>query len=197
MADAQTHNVTELLRRWSAGERRAADDLIPLVYNELRRLAQHFMKGERSDHTLQATGLVHEAYRRLVGTDVPWQDRAHFFNIAARTMRRILVEHARAHQAEKRGGGLRKRTLTEADAVLEAEPEDLLALDTALTRLAAFDERKSRAIELHYFSGMTYDETARVLDISRATLHREMKLARSWLQRELETDPAAGTGHEA
>jgi len=186
MSESPPQDVTRLLIEWRRGDARALDRLMPLVYDELRRLAGRFMSGERRDHTLQPTALVHEVYGRLVNADVEWEDRIHFFAVAARTMRRILVEHARAQRAEKRGGRFERDTLTDSQAVAQAPPEEILALDEALTRLAEIDERKSRAIELHYFGGMTYDETADALEISRATVHREMRLAKAWLLRELE-----------
>jgi len=183
-----TKPVTRLLQEWRGGDENALERLMPLVYDELRRLAKGYLRSERPDHTLQGTALVNEAYMRLVDMDVTWQDRAHFFAVAARLMRRMLVDHARALRREKRGGGERKLTL---DEPLVASPErapDLLALDEALTRLAAQDERKSQVVELHFFGGMTYDETSEALGISPATVHRELRLAKAWLHRELRAD---------
>jgi RNA polymerase sigma factor (TIGR02999 family) len=193
MADDSPRTVTELLLEWRRGDERALDRLMPLVYDELKQLARRSMRGERGEHTLQPTALVHEVYRRLINAEIAWEDRVHFFAVTARTMRRILVEHARAHRAQKRGGPQLRETLLDGQAIAEVPPEEILALDQALDRLAGFDERKSRAIELHYFGGMSYDETADALEISRATVHREMRLAKAWLQRELSGPDACRT----
>jgi RNA polymerase sigma-70 factor, ECF subfamily len=159
---------------------------MPLVYDELRRLARHYLRRERSDHTLQSTALVHEAYVRLIGQDSPpWQSRTHFFGIAARLMRQILVEHARAHHAAKRGGHALKITLDDATALLQPADVDLLALDDALQTLSALDERQSRIVELRFFAGLTLEDTAEALEISRATVAREWTIARAWLYREI------------
>ncbi len=181
----QQREVTELLVAWREGDERALDQLMPLVYEELRRLASGYMKSERPDHTLRTTALVHEAYLRLVDTDVPWQDRIHFFAIAATVMRRILVDHARGKRRAKRGGGATPITLDEALLVTDDPAADVLALDEALTRLEAIDERKARAVELHYFSGLTYDELAGALGVSAATVDRDLRFARAWLRREM------------
>lgn len=163
---------------------------MPLVYGELRRLAQHYLRRERSDHTLQSTALVHEAYVRLAGQNPPeWQNRAHFFGIAARLMRQILVEYARSHQAEKRGGKACKLAL---DEVLSAPKEvdvDLVALDDALKTLADLDPRQSRIVELRFFAGLTIDDAAEVMGISPATVAREWTIARAWLHREIAQGP--------
>jgi RNA polymerase sigma factor (TIGR02999 family) len=178
--------VTELLVQWRGGDQAALDRLMPLVYEELRTLAQHYLRRERPDHTLQSTALVHEAYVRLVGQDSPpWQSRAHFFGIAARLMRQILVEHARAHQAAKRGGHAFKLTLEDAVALPQTTDVDLVALDDALQRLSELDERQSRIVELRFFAGLTMEDAAEVLDISRATVAREWTIARAWLYREI------------
>jgi RNA polymerase sigma factor (TIGR02999 family) len=178
--------VTQLLVRWREGDQEALDKLMPLVYDELRRLAQHYLRRERADHTLQSTALVHEAYVRLVGQDSPpWQSRAHFFGIAARLMRQILVEHARAHQAAKRGGHSFKLTLEDAAVVPQAADVDLVALDDALKKLSALDARQSRIVELRFFAGLTIEDAAEVLEISRATVAREWTIARAWLYREI------------
>jgi len=160
---------------------------MPLVYDELRRLAQHYLRRERADHTLQSTALVHEAYVRLVGQDSPpWQSRAHFFGIAARLMRQILVEHARAHHAAKRGGHHPfKLTLEDAAALPQAADVDLVALDDALRKLSAQDPRQGRIVELRFFAGLTIEDAAEVLEISRATVAREWTIARAWLYREI------------
>ena len=180
-----TKPVTQLLQQWREGNQEALDQLMPLIYDELRRLAGHYMKRERPSHTMQATALVNEAYLRLVDMDVPWQDRVHFFAMAARLMRRILVDHAKTSRRAKRGGGKTKLQLDEA-LVVSAEPsQDIVALDDALTDLAAFDERKSRVIELHFFGGLTYEEMAEAIGISEATVHRELRMAKAWLYHEL------------
>jgi len=186
MPEIPNSELTALLRDWSAGDSTALERLTPLVYDELRRIARHHMGRERKDHTLQPTALVHEAFGRLIDADIPWNDRVHFFAVVAVTMRRVLVEHARKANREKRGGqAARKITLDEGAAVESPRAIELLELDQALDRLAAFDERKARAIELHYFGGMTYDEGAAVLNVSAATFHRELRMARAWLQREI------------
>jgi RNA polymerase sigma factor (TIGR02999 family) len=185
---AEQGDVTQLLVRWRGGDESAHERLMPLVYDELRRLADRYMRAERPDHTLQATALVHEAYVRLVGVDAAWQDRAHFMSLAATMMRRVLVDHARAGRRQKRGGGAAKVSLDDV-ALLSPEPSaELLDLDDALTRLAAIDERKARAVELHYFGGLTYEETAEVLGISPATVDRDLRMARAWLYREVRSD---------
>lgn len=181
-----SESVTQLLGAWRSGDEHALAELTPLVYSELRRLAGHYMRSERAGHTLQATAVVNEAFMRMVDMDVPWQDRAHFFAIAARSMRRILVDHAKAHRREKRGGKNTDLTLDEA-LVVSAEPDaDLVNLDEALERLEALDERKAKVVELHYFGGLTYDEIAEAMEISAATVHRDLRMAKAWLQNELE-----------
>ncbi len=178
--------TAQLLLDWRAGQPGALDRLLPRVYDELRGLAYRSMSGERRGHTLQATALVHEAFVRMVDMDVAFNDRAHFLAMAARTMRRILVDHARERGRQKRGGGWSRTTLEKA-AIISADPGiDLLALDVALDRLARQDERKAKAIELHYFGGLKYDELAAVLGISEATVHRDLAMARAWLFRELD-----------
>ena len=176
--------ITQLLHEWRNGNSQALDQLMPLVYDELRGLAGHYLKSEAVFQTLQATALVNEAYIRLVGMDVPWQDRAHFFAVAARLLRRILVDNAKSHRRVKRGGGQIRVTLNEY--LPSAEPDkDIIALDESLKSLAEFDERKSQIIELHFFGGLTYDEMAEALSISPATVHRELRLAKAWLNHEL------------
>jgi RNA polymerase sigma-70 factor, ECF subfamily len=178
--------VTELLIQLKNGNRNAESRLMPLVYAELRRLAAHYMRGERSGHTLQATALVHEAYLRLVGIkDVDWQNRAHFFGVAASLMRRILVDHARAKQAKKRGGTDQKVSLDEAVLVEREAPEQLLALDEALERLAKRDARQARIVDLRYFAGLSEEEAAEVLGISVRTVKRDWNVARAWLYQQL------------
>jgi RNA polymerase sigma factor (TIGR02999 family) len=178
--------VTALLQAWSDGNPAALDQLIPLVYAELRRLARHYMHGERVSHTLQPTALVNEAYLRLLGlTRMRWQNRAHFFAMSARLMRRILVDHARSRRYGKRGGGARRTTFDEATP-MENGGADLIALDDALTALAGLDPRKSQVVEMRYFGGLTVQETAAVLHVSADTVMRDWKLAKVWLLRELE-----------
>jgi RNA polymerase sigma-70 factor (ECF subfamily) len=177
--------VTQLLQAWRAGDRQAGDELVPLVYNELRQVAARLMRAERTGHTLVPTALVHEAYLRLAGADIPWQDRTHFFALAATLMRRILVDHARERGRQKRGSGAEKISLDEA-VLVSAEPDArLILIDAALSKLTAIEPRKARIIELLFFGGLTYDETAEVLNTSNATLHREVKFAKAWILREI------------
>jgi RNA polymerase sigma factor (TIGR02999 family) len=184
--DASSSEVTRLLKDWGEGRQEALDKLLPQIYAELRRLASSYLRRERPDHTLQATALVHEAFIKLVDQRaVRWQNRAHFFGIAAQAMRRILVDHARAHAAGKRGSGERAVSLEEALVVVGAPDVDLLALDEVLTRLAAIDPQQSRVVELRFFGGLTMEETAEVLNISPATVGREWTLAKAWLYAEL------------
>ena len=185
-SDRQT--VTRLLHEWSGGNKQALDRLLPLVYNQLRRLAARCLSGERPDHTLRATALVHEAYLRLVDSEVDWQDRVHFYRVAAQVLRHILVDHARAHGRQKRGAGAERVPLEEALMVGPEAPSGIIELDEALERLATHDRRKSEVVELLFFGGLTYDETAVALNISPATVHRELALAKAWLYRELTRD---------
>ena len=186
MSRPSPHEVTQLLLDWRNGDKGALDKLTPLVYNELRRLANHYLRGERKDHTLQGTALVHEAYIRLIGQgDLEWKNRAHFFGVAARLMRQILVDHARKHRAAKRGSGERELSLDEA-AVFSAErASNLVALDDALESLAQFDERKSRLVELRYFGGLSIEEISEVEETSIATVKRHMRMAEAWLHKEM------------
>ena len=178
--------ITLLLADLQAGNRSAESRLIPLVYNELRRVAGRYMRGERAGHTLQPTALVHEAYLRLIGQrDVAWQNRSHFYAVAARLMRNVLVDHARARQAHKRGGQERKVTFDEALELAGGESTDLLALDEALTRLAQRDPRQARIVELRFFGGLSEKEAAEVLRISVRTVKRDWAVARAWLYREI------------
>jgi RNA polymerase sigma factor (TIGR02999 family) len=186
--------VTELLRSWRKGDRQALDELMPLVYEELRRIAHRYMQRERPGHSMQTTALVNEAYLRLAGSEpVEWQDRAHFFAISATVMRHLLVDRARARGYEKRGGGARQVSLDEAAIVSPAHDLDLLALDEVLEKLATIDERKSRLVELRYFGGLSAGETAEVLGVSEITVKREWLKAKAWLYREL----TKGGGDEA
>jgi RNA polymerase sigma factor (TIGR02999 family) len=177
--------VTQLLQQIGNGSKEAVDQLVPLVYDRLRSLASRCMLSERAGHTLRATALVHEAYLRLVDASVAWQDRAHFYSVAARVMRHILVDHAKAQKRQKRGGNIEHIALDEAVAIGPEAPSGLLELDDALQLLAVHDARKSQIVELLFFGGLTYDETAFVLGVSPATIHRELKMAKAWLYREL------------
>lgn len=175
-------DITTLLQAWRAGNQQAAEELLPLVYSELHALAGHFMRRERPWHTLQSTALVHEAYLRLVEKqDVAWQDRAHFLALAAREMRRILVEHARARRAEKRGGGTLTLPLQDDDAKILPKDVELIALDEALCSLESVDKQQSQIVELRYFGGLTVEEMAEVVGISTATIDRKWRSARAWL----------------
>jgi RNA polymerase sigma factor (TIGR02999 family) len=178
-------NVTQLLLAWSDGNQGARDELMPLVYAELHRLAQSYLRRERRGHTLQSAALVHEAFLRLVDQRVAWQNRAHFFGIAAQLMRRILVDYARSRGSEKHGGEQIHLALDEALDEAAARDADLVALDDALTSLAALDPQQSRIVELRYFGGLTIEEAAESLGISDSTVEREWRLARAWLRREL------------
>lgn len=186
-ADGEAHDVTQLLLDWNAGDTDALDALMPHVVGELRRVAGRFLRGEQAGHTLQPTALVNEVYLRLIDRRrVSWQDRAHFFGFAARTMRRILVDHARAKNAVKRGGEESVVTLVETPAARDgADPVDVIALDEALEKLAALDEKQARVVELRYFAGLTVNETAEVSGIPRASVTRYWALAKAFLYREL------------
>jgi len=178
--------VTDLLTRWSQGDDAALAELTPLVYEELRRLAHRHMGGERPDHTLQTTALVNEAYLRLADQTNPrWQNRAHFFAVAARAMRRILVSYARSQRSQKRGGGALKVDLDEAALVSPEESKEIVDLHEALEQLSALDSRKAQVVELKYFGGLNYDEIAEVLKISRITARRDWEFAKVWLYTEL------------
>jgi RNA polymerase sigma factor (TIGR02999 family) len=183
VADAP-ETVTLLLRAWQAGDADALDELTPLIYAQLHRLAAARMRGERGDHTLSPTALVSEVYMRLVGAHGQFEDRVHFFAVAARTMRRVLVDHARAHAAAKRGGPAHAVTFDDAQ-LADARPEQLVALDDALTALAGVDERKAKIIELHYFGGMTQPDIAASLGVHVNTVARDLRLAQAWIHREL------------
>jgi RNA polymerase sigma factor (TIGR02999 family) len=177
--------VTQLLLEWRQGDQQALDQLMPLVYDELRQLASRQLRRERPGHTLQTTALVHEAYLRLIDQNVSWQNRTHFFGIAAQMMRRILVDHARHHHYAKRGGGAPKLSLDEALDLPAERAAELVALDEALTSLATLYPRQSQIVELRYFGGLTIEETAEVLGIGTTTVIREWSLAKAWLYREL------------
>jgi len=185
-----SENVTGLLIDWSNGDQTAYERLVPLVYAELHRLAHHYMKRERGDHTLQTTALVNEAYVKLVDQKrMHWQNRAQFFGICAELMRRILVDYARQQQYQKRGGGARRVTLEETAQITEEKTADLVALDEALVRLAEFDPRKARVVELRFFGGLNVDETAEVMGIHANTVIRDWSAARSWLYKVVTSEP--------
>jgi RNA polymerase sigma factor (TIGR02999 family) len=179
-------NVTELLRNWSDGDKQAQEKLFQVVYNELHRQAARYLRNENPGLSLQTTDLIHEAYLRLTSQQhVEWQNRLHFFAIAAKVMRRILIDHVRSRQAAKRGGSDIRLPLEDAMIVSPARDLDLLALDEALTRLAAIDSQQSQIVELRFFSGLSVEETAKVLDVSERTVKRDWNVAKAWLRREL------------
>jgi RNA polymerase sigma-70 factor (ECF subfamily) len=181
-----SNQVTELLARWSNGEEDAREKLVPLVYDELRRLARRCLAGRPQDHTLQSTALVHEAYLRLVGrNEVHWQNRVHFFAVAARLMRGILVDHARMRHASKRGGNNLTLTLDDALASPKQRELDLVALDDALNALSALDPKQGQLVELRFFAGLSIEDTSHVLGVSPATVKRDWSTARAWLYREM------------
>ena len=192
MTSSPAQNVTQLLIQLTAGNRAVMDQLLPLVYDEMRRLAANYLRHERADHTLQPTALVHEAYLRLVDqTQVRWQNRTHFFGIAAQMMRRILVDHARKSGAEKRGGEFHKLALDDNENidVSDGRAAELIALDEALKRLEELDEQKSRIVELRYFGGLSVEETAEVLGVSAPTVKRQWRLAKAWLYGQVSQNP--------
>jgi len=188
MCPATAPRVTELLLTWRQGDQDAREQLIPLVYGELRRVARRYLRQERPDHTLQSGALVHEVYLRLLGQKTPqWESRAHFFAVAAQLMRHILVDHARSRNAAKRGAGVPRLALDERMAPPQSRNLDLLALDDALNRLSELDPQQSKLIEVRFFGGLSIEETAVVLNISPATVKREWTTARAWLQREMKS----------
>ena len=178
-------DVTALLQAWGGGDPAAAEQVIPLLYSELRRCAAAYLRRERRGHTLQPTALINEAYLRLVDQRVAWKNRGHFLAVAAQMMRRLLVDHARRRNMGKRSGQWLRITMHDDAAIVDAGGLDVLALDAALLRLASFDARKSRLVELRYFAGLSVDETAEAMDVSAATIDREWRAARAWLQSEL------------
>jgi len=187
-------DITDLLLAWSEGDRKAFDRLVPLVYAELRRQARVQLSRERGAHTLQPTALVHEAFLRLVDQrSARWQNRAQFFGVAAQLMRRILVDHARARDAAKRGGGAVRISLDEAPEAAASPETDVLLLDEALERLASLDERQARVVELRYFGGLSVEEAAAVLDVSEITIKRDWAMAKAWLFRELTGGPSGSS----
>lgn len=185
--EESSKQITLLLERWGNGDAEVLDDLMPLVYNELRRQAAGYLRRERSNHTLQPTALINEAYLKLINVrDVKWQNRSHFFAIAARVMRRILVDYARERKREKRGGAAENVPLDEALTIVsQGKSVDLVALDEALNKLATFDERQAKVVELRYFSGLSIDETAEVLKVSDVTVRRDWNTAKAWLHQEI------------
>lgn len=195
MDTASNHEVTRLLKAWSGGDEQALEKLTPLVYRQLHQIAQRYMGGERSGHTLQTTALVNEAYLRLVDCgQVKWQDRAHFLAVSAQLMRRILIDFARSRGYLKRGGAAPHISLEEAPSLCDEPDVNLVALDDALKALAAVDERKSKVVELKFFGGLNVEETAEVLRVSSDTVMRDWKLAKIWLLRELSRERSS---HEA
>lgn len=185
MPDSTPGNVTQLLTQWRSGDRTALDRLMPLVYDELRVIAARYLRNERGGHTLQSTALVNEAYMRLLDSHADWQNRAHFFAVAARIIRGLLVDHARARLASKRGGGNLTLSLDEAIAVPHNREFHLIAVDDALTSLSRMDEQQGRIVELRFFGGLTIEETSEVLQISPSTVKRDWILAKTWILREL------------
>jgi len=184
-----TQNITQLLERWGNGNKEVLDELLPIVYDELRRQAARYLRRERAGHTLQTTALIHEAYIRLVDQrNVQWQNRAHFFGIASQLMRRILVDHARTKKRAKRGGSDIRVSLTDVAVAVKGEDLDVLAVDEALERLEAIDKQQARIVELRFFSGLTVEETAEVLSISPATVKRDWSMAKAWLHREISNE---------
>ena len=195
MAPRPPSDATDLLLAWSNGDESAFDKLVPLIYQELRVLAQRYMRHERPDHTLRATALVNEAYLRLIDVNrIQWQNRAHFLAFAAQTMRRILVEFARNRHRQKRGGDAIRVTLDDAVGMPDEKPADLVALSDALTALASFDDRMSQMVELRFFGGLSVEETADVLRVSPETVMRDWKTAKVWLLRELSQTKSSGAG---
>lgn len=179
-------NISLILKDWSSGNQAAVDQLMPAIYDELKKIAAQYLRKERSDHTLQPTELAHEAYLKLIDiSNVNWQDRAHFFAVSAQVIRHILVDHARAKATDKRGGAAERIVLDEAISFSNEQDTDLLALDEALKELATFDEQQSKIVELRFFGGLTIEETASVLRLSPATIKREWTLAKAWLHKNL------------
>ncbi|MCA1624552.1 MAG: sigma-70 family RNA polymerase sigma factor [Acidobacteria bacterium] len=185
--EEKSQQITQLLNQWSDGDAEVLDGLMPLIYIELRRQASGYLRRERSNHTLQPTALINEAYLKLIDQhNVKWQNRAHFFAIAAQAMRRILVDYARERKREKRGGAAENLPLDEALTIVSREKSlDLVALDKALNKLAQFDERQAKVVELRYFSGLSIDETAEVLGVSNVTIRRDWTMAKAWLHQEI------------
>lgn len=183
------HDITQLLHDWQAGDQQAFEGLTNLVYDQLHTLAARIFRGESAGHTLQPTALVNEAMQRMMGSDVDWQDRNHFFALSARLMRRILVNHAMAKNSAKRGGGAVKITIQDLHGQSDSgTSEEILALDNAIEELASFDLRKAEVVELHYFAGMTYPELAEAMNISKSTVHQDLRTAKAWLHQKLASE---------
>jgi RNA polymerase sigma factor (TIGR02999 family) len=191
LSEDSASSVTQLLQRWRAGDQQALNRLMSTLYRELHRIASSRMKSERDGHTLQATALVNEAYLRLVDAEISWQDRTHFIAVMATTMRRVLIDHAKTKRRDKRGADLIRVTLDDQVAGSLPGDVDLFELSSALDKLSQLDPRKCQVIELHFFGGLTYDEAAEALGISAATMHRELRLAKAWLARELKDGASA------
>ena len=186
----QDQAVSAMLAQWRDGDEQVLQSLTPLIYENLRQIARRYMLSEGGGHTLSATALVHEAYIRLIGADVPWQDKAHFLAVAAREMRRVLVDHARTNNRQKRGGDWRRVTLQDFDQASEQSTFDIIAIESALQKLSAFDERKARVVDLMVFGGLTATEAAEVIGVSEVTVRREWRMAKAWLGHELATHAA-------
>ncbi len=184
--------VQELVRRNRAGDAAALEELLPVMYDQLRRIAARYLKEERPGHTLTPTGVVHEAYLRLAGAEMTWEDRTHFLMVASSVMRRVLVDHARSRNRDKRGAGAAKLSLDDVRELAADSLAHLVDLDEALQRLEVFDARKARIVEFIYFGGLTQEEAANSLQVSVVTIHRELRLAKAWLERELATPPTTG-----
>jgi RNA polymerase sigma factor (TIGR02999 family) len=181
----EIRSKTQLLQAWQAGDATSMEQVFPLVYDELRRLAARHLRGERTEHTLAPTALVHEAYLKLAAVDKRWEDQKHFFAVAAIIMRRILVDHAKERHRQKRGGNTPKLSLDEVIAISDTPDPRILLIDEALNKLARIDERKAKIIELLFFGGLTFDEVSDTLGLSHSTLHREVKFAKSWISHEI------------
>src|SRR5215813_11679991 len=193
MVEPSARQITLILQRWTQGDDHALDSLTPLVYRDLRRIASYILKGERPNHTLQPTALVHETYLKLAGAAKQrWQDRTHFFAVAARAMRQVLVDYARRHRREKRGGKAQILQLDEALVFAAERSGELLALDEAMNRLAAVDQRKARVVELRFFGGLENEEIGEVLNVSANTVMRDWNLAKAWLRREMQSGETHG-----
>jgi len=194
-----SHELTELLRGWNGGDQKALERIVELAYPELRKMARRSLRRERPEHTIQATALVHEAYLRLVDVrQMRWQDRAHFFAITAKVMRRILIDHARAQGCSKRGGEMRRMSLDDALMISPESDPEIVRLDEALEDLAKFDSRKAQVVEMRYFGGLTSDEIASVLGISTQSVNRDWSLAKAWLVREMtRQEPSGGSAPQS
>ena len=188
MGEKQAENITVMLQDWSRGNRAAADALMPFVYDELRRVAANYLRGERSNHTLQPTALVNEAYLKLIDiSNISWQDRVHFFAVASNVMRQILVDHARARASDKRGGAAQTISLNEAVSFSKESEIDLLSLNDALDKLAKLDAKQAQIVEMRFFGGLSVEETALVLGFSTRTINREWSFAKAWLHKTLQS----------